>query len=903
MNTAQRSFLFRILMYFIFLIPCSLFSEAQQLAFPGAEGFGRFATGGRGGTVYHVTTLNDAGQGSFRDAVSQPNRIVVFDVGGVIYISTRIVVASNITIAGQTAPGDGITIYGNGLSFSGAHNTICRYLRVRMGKNGDDGKDAITIANGSTMIFDHVSVSWGRDENFSVSWDNKGVEPENITIQNSIIAQGLQTHSCGGLIQTAGGVSLLRNLYIDNNTRNPKVKGKNQFVNNIIYNWGSDGYILGDSEGQSFANVTGNYFINGPSTSGGAFTRGNTNFNIYAADNYQDNNKNGILDGALLTQAQYTTVTWVTIPFDYPVPTSLTSLEAYNFVLANAGANLPVRDEVDQRLIEELTSLGTIGQLISDETAAPMSGPGLVKGGTANVDSDRDGMPDAWEIYYGLNPYSNADQNLDDDADGYTNIEEYLNYTNPGKGLGIVNDTTYHIYASHSEKLLDIKDKETAEGTAIVQNTPEKAPRQIWKIAHLDSVFYSIINDSSKLCLDVKGQSLLDSAEIVQTTFTGAESQQWILEFLGEGLYKISNRKSGKSLDVTGASEENGAALKQNTFTDGNHQKFKLMPSYLAYKKPFINITLPLGGSTYTRLSDIDIEAFASDEDGTIVKVDFYVGTTKLGTDSIVPYQSQIKSAAEGVHHISAIAWDNDGLSTQSSTVIVNVMGAGSSPCTIQEDTTGFCSVEGTVDNNHGGFTGKGFSNTTNAVGAGINWKVDIPAETNYTLTWRYANGSGSRPGKLLVNGQEKIASIDMPVTGAWTAWAIVSVQINLPEGILDIRLEGTTSNGLANIDFFEVSGSETRPASCLPSVINDLTHKQFRVYPNPFTNQIFIEFPDVKTKNNTVEFYNMLGELIFSEKMLNNYHIINVYDIPAGTYILKIQLNNEVILSPVIKF
>ena len=178
--------------------------------------------------------------------MSKDNRIVVFDVGGIINIKNRVVVAKNIYIAGQSAPGgvsivepfkfpktlshriQGITIYGNGMSWSNANEAIVRYVRVRMGKGGDSGKDGITIAEGKNMIFDHVSVSWGRDETFSVS--GKAV---NITIQNSVIAQGLETHSCGGLIQTDGGVSLFRNLYIDNKTRNPKVKGKNDFQNNV----------------------------------------------------------------------------------------------------------------------------------------------------------------------------------------------------------------------------------------------------------------------------------------------------------------------------------------------------------------------------------------------------------------------------------------------------------------------------------------------------------------------------------------------------------------------------------------------------------------------------------------------------------------------------------------------
>ncbi|HRZ98404.1 MAG TPA: Por secretion system protein, partial [Paludibacter sp.] len=141
---------------FIFATLCLSFSyaHAQLIAFPGAQGFGKFAKGARASsspTVYRVTNLNDSGTGSFRDAVSSSNRIVVFDVAGVIKITSRIVVSSNIYIAGQTAPGEGITVYGNGFSYSGANNVICRYLRMRMGAVGDSGKDACGIANGSNM--------------------------------------------------------------------------------------------------------------------------------------------------------------------------------------------------------------------------------------------------------------------------------------------------------------------------------------------------------------------------------------------------------------------------------------------------------------------------------------------------------------------------------------------------------------------------------------------------------------------------------------------------------------------------------------------------------------------------------------------------------------------------------
>ena len=282
------------------------------------------------GDVYHVTTLEDNGEeGSLRAAVSKPDRIIVFDVAGIINLKEALVFSKNLTIAAQTAPGDGVVLYGNRVSFTGASNLICRHLRIRMGTNGPDGKDAAGIANGENMIFDHLSVTWGRDENFSINWDSKGTLPRNITIQNSILGQGLQNHSCGGLIQTdtESGITLFRNLYTDNKTRNPKVKGLNQFVNNVVYNWGSGAaYNMGgDSSGQSETTIEDNYFIVGPvdnwqnvrqednsikvekvpMSPTPPFLGGNADFRAYYKGNYYDNDKDGSLNGFELTRANW----------------------------------------------------------------------------------------------------------------------------------------------------------------------------------------------------------------------------------------------------------------------------------------------------------------------------------------------------------------------------------------------------------------------------------------------------------------------------------------------------------------------------------------------------------------------------------------------------------------------
>ncbi|MFB9107383.1 LamG-like jellyroll fold domain-containing protein [Flavobacterium gyeonganense] len=434
--------------------------KAQTLAFPEATGFGRFTTGARGAAnpqIYLVTNLNDSGPGSFRDAVSQEGRFVIFKVGGIINVASPIAIAKNTTIAGQTATGEGIVLLGAKVSFTGASNTIARYVRIRFGATTQN-QDASGISNGANIILDHMSFTWGTDEVFSVNWDNKGLSPDNITIQNSIIGQGMHrhNHSAGGLMQpSAGGkISLIGNLYICNKTRNNKVKGINEFVNNVVYNWGNygntyghtesgDAYIMGgDSAGGSDVNIINNYFIGGPNTSNtvsSPFNRGNDNFSLYGSGNYFDNNKDGVLNGTLVPYdlTGYPTgdlSTLLSTPYDYPMKNpTLSAQDAYNKIIASVGASYPRRDQVENLMISDLMSKGTTATYVyvqSDLTSKfgfINGGAGHVYGAPASLDTDNDGMPDAWEDANGLDK-NTADALLVSTTNApYLNIEVYIN--------------------------------------------------------------------------------------------------------------------------------------------------------------------------------------------------------------------------------------------------------------------------------------------------------------------------------------------------------------------------------------------------------------------------------------------------------------------------------------------
>lgn len=404
----------------------------QLPAFPGAEGFGYAAKGGRGGEVYHVTSYELTGEGTLHHAlttVGDSPRTIVFDISGEIVIPQIIVRnAAYITIAGQTAPGDGVTITGNTIRLIDSHDIVIRDLRFRMGAQEDFADDAMYLEDTQNVILDHLSFSWATDEVLSIkSKDYDKPESKNITVQWSIMSEGLLTHSMGGLIEM-NTITMHHNIYAHNNDRNPKAKGVTDFVNNVVYNWGGYPYVAGgESATKGYGNLVGNYFIAGANSADPeyAVVRGNENYQVYLEDNLIDSDKDGVLDGVdtgagLIEAARPAQL--VEERFEYPPVHTQSAAEAYELTLAHAGASV-VRDAVDARVIDEIRT--QTGSIIGDET--DVGGYPQLERGTAPKDTDRDGMPDTWERANRFDPADGEDRNGDADGDGYTNLEEYLN--------------------------------------------------------------------------------------------------------------------------------------------------------------------------------------------------------------------------------------------------------------------------------------------------------------------------------------------------------------------------------------------------------------------------------------------------------------------------------------------
>jgi len=435
-----------ICLIILILSPAISFAE-KQLAFPTAEGYGKYATGGRGGKVYEVANLDASGEGSLRAALEAKGpRTVVFRVSGTIDADLSIK-NDYITIAGQTAPGDGITIKGQlGIS---ASNVIIRYIRVRAEGRGD----AVSGRYNKNLIFDHVSASWSSDEVFTI------YHGENVTIQWCMITEACSgNHKFGG-IWGNNHSTYHHNLIAHNTDRNPRIAsggGYNDIRNNVIYNWknestyGAEMRQKGDRRKPplefSHVNLVANYYKPGPGTPAKNLTRicspwsrnGAADYGKwYIADNYLVGSPEVTADNWKGVFPQYTghipvdlaaipglklNEPWAAMPINQQ-----TAEEAYQAVLKSAGCSLPKRDSLDTRIVEEVrTGTATYGDNGFVNKPSVVGGWPELKSTPAPADTDHDGMPDAWETRQGLNPNDASDGNKVA-SDGYTMLEKYLN--------------------------------------------------------------------------------------------------------------------------------------------------------------------------------------------------------------------------------------------------------------------------------------------------------------------------------------------------------------------------------------------------------------------------------------------------------------------------------------------
>ena len=782
---------------------------AQIPAFPGAQGFGAYATGGRGGDVYYVTNLNSSGAGSLNHGIqSAPTsgRTIVFAVSGYISIAnnsdtgnkTLRLVQNKITVAGQTAPGDGIGLKDGRVLLTG-NNQVLRHLRIRHGKYGSAG-DCLNLDSSATnSIIDHVSLMFSTDEN--ISFFNSALD--NFTMQYSTSAWGMERHNAGGLWDLVDG-TCHHSLWAHHRTRNPKARpyGLLEWINNVTFHWRNEGFIMGDSQSNVSwkANVRGNYFLSIPDHQVGVDNtalskariagNGQPNFALFLDNCLHDSNNNGLLDG---TDKGYSIVSGQPFPNAGTTPGTVSyaksatpfagasgtatvviddPLTAYKKVLSNAGPlrldatySGALRDELDSLLISSVENQQSI--LVAkdsplDANDTPSSGEALLAQppynvsnngfGTLNTaaapsDADLDGMPNYWESALGWN-LTGQDHNTALASSG-----------------GILSGTTF-----------------------MPVGTPAGYTR-LEEYLHFKAIPHAAINRNTA---GTPSSLAVDLRRYVR----GFLKAPFGFTFANVSGGAVALQPDGYTAVFTPTLDYSGRARFDFTVTDGDGSSWTQTFGVLV-KAAATPPAVPAGLAATAGNAQISLTwTTASGATGYKVKRATSAGGlySTVGTPSVASFTNTGLTNGTTYHYVVS-STNEDGESANSASV--SATPDAGQPYTLQAEAGTI--TGGTFDSNNAGFNATGFANLPTTGGSLQFNNLNGGSGGAATLVIRFALGNTARTGNLVVNGATQ--SITFPTTGTWTTWTTMSRSIPLNAGSTNTLRFETTGQDLANLD------------------------------------------------------------------------------------------------------
>lgn len=949
----------------------------RHLAFPGAEGYGRYAIGGRGGKVIHVTNLNDSGAGSFRDAVENQSgpRTIVFDVSGIISLNSRLVISDPyVTIAGQTAPGKGICIRKAPVGFTG-NDLIARHMKVRLGAGPTFDGMGMTGANHS--ILDHCSISWTIDESFS-SRGSKNITLQRTLISEALNAAGHSNYPAGtehGYAATIGGDvgSFHHNLLAHNYGRNWSLgggldgnayyAGRLDITNNVVYNWGGRTTDGGAME----VNFINNYYKPGAGSkifvalnmqhentglgSQRAYFSGNVMPGYFNESNQSAGRKESFSNGDYKKYECF-----VNSPFFSSNITVQSATDAYKNVLSDVGQTQPQFDDHDIRMVDEtLNGTYKYNGSVTGKPGFPDKESDVggyenypVVNRAADWDTDLDGIPDFWEKMIGTNPNSGSgdfsDSNADPDGDGYTNLEDYLNWmaephyfvaynadqdidltamfigyskTSPNYSVDNISNGTVTTSGSTATFKpsacgfasfdLTVRDNTGASMTKTIGVFTESATSgqctpTIYDCAGVEDGDATL--DDCGICSGgttgitacaeaLQGEDYCDAIGVQEASnagFIGSGYVNFDNALASDGTWNVYSENGGTA--TIGVRYANGGSTARGMSVSANgstQTTFNAAPTggWTTWETEYLSLNLNIGINTlvFTATTsdggpNIDLLA--------LTDPNLKAGSCETDCNGVfggAAFTDDCGTCVGGSTGKEACTQDCEG--NWGGTAYLDNCGIcistnnGYQECSGSMEAEYACSVDGILlESKNEGFSGDGYVNADNAEGSSATWILNSNSNQTATLSFRFANGGTASRDGDLIVNGISVGTLALPVTGDWTTWKMASIQVTLTKGSNEITLAALTADGLANIDLISYSEGVS-DGLCVITGMEGQKNASLSIYPNP--TQGIVEL----SENADWKLLNFLGTELKSSHYSNS---IDLTAFPEGLYYLLVE-------------